>query len=202
MSNRHLPLPSPRPRPTPFPPRSKSAASTVSAPPAGTDKPHASRPWPSSSTPHTDTSSAPPPGFSSRNALRCARLPPGLNTAARSSPAASSLGSASWTLVTNPSGVRMYASALMSSVERRESRQPLATLGAPMPSGNPLAVLPRSKSSELKCAAAPAPMARRTGPERSPAASTASTNTSPAASERFNTRAKPWRPDRSDADGK
>ena len=198
---RHLPAPSPRPRPTAsVEPRSNSAAATVSTPPAGTDNPVASRPRPASSTPRTDTPSVSPPGFDNRSELRCAKLPPGLNTAARSSPA--SLGSASWTLVTNPSAARAYASASMSKVERRASCQPPATLGAPRPSGSPLAALPLSKSPELKCAAAPAPMARRAGPKRTPAPSTASISTSPALSERFSTRAKPSRPDGSDADGK
>ena len=71
----------------------------------------------------------------------------------------------------------------------------------PMPSASPFAALPVSRSAELKCFVSPAPMDSTAGPRRAPASSYATTRTTPAAAERFTTRAKPCRPSGSAAGG-
>ena len=150
---------------------------------------------PPSSTPRMSTSAGSVPRLTRRSRLTWFRLLPGLNTDTQCRP--STAGAASCIAVTNPSGVRRYASTSTSSSpanSRRQSPSP-----GPTPPDSPLAALPRSRSAELKCAVSPASSASVTGPCSAPASSNAAMRTSPASAERLNTRAKPCGPDGSAA---
>ena len=86
--------------------------------------------------------------------LTWSTLLPGLKIGIASAP--SSRGATAFMPVTNPSVVRMYASASVSSVsDSMASRQPPVPM--PVAPVRPLAALPDSRSSELKAATARAP---------------------------------------------
>ena len=154
-ASRHLPEPSPRPscgapqaRPVPD---SSCAASTVQELPAGSVR-STGEPGdrPASSTPVTVASASSVAGFTSRSRLIWSTLLPGLKNGTVS--ASSSRGATAFMPVTNPSVVRMYASASMSSVpDSMASRQPPVPM--PVAPVRPLSTLPDSRSVVLKCAA-------------------------------------------------
>ena len=185
----HFPRPSPNRPARPSAPCSSSRAEIVRALFAGRDRltvpPVAYDP--SSSRPHISTPLSSSSRLIMRTRLSWLRLLPGL-TMDSQVPSAFDNGR-SWTLVTNPSDVRTYASGVMTKSVSNSSRT--SPSYDPMPADRPLSGLPFARSVELKWAAANGLIERAIGPWVRPESSTARTEISPPCRELLITRTNP-----------
>ena len=182
-SSRHLPAPSPRPM------SSSSRALSVRAPFGGSATVAGLAPGtPRSSTPRTVAVVARPDWLTSRSRLSRSAFEAGLKVITRWTPSGP-LSTTAFIAARKPSSVRRYAlTAMGRSLSSARCQSP-----APSPTpAMPLAALPRSRSSELKCRTAEAAMSNDVR-RSAPASSRARTKTVPARSERLTTRANPCR---------